>query len=412
MSAMIKFNYISQLLKPMINELNSILISALIALFCTCWIHPYILKVAKMKNIVDNPDARKLQRVPVPVMGGLTVIFGVLTGVMGFNLFGNFYDIFPVFAAIIIILIIGLMDDMISLSPRVRFLVEIALVLYLVYTTGNQIDNFHGLWGIYSISDYVSVPLTVFACVGIINAINLIDGVDGYSSGYSIVSCVLFGVVFYLLGNVKMLALAVIVATSLLPFFAHNVFGKHSKMFIGDAGTLSLGIIFSVFVTTILSENTVNVSLDSNLGLVPFTLAVLCIPVFDTLRVMSVRIVRGHSPFSPDKTHLHHLFIELGYSHIGTSLTIIVINLFVVGCWFLAYKLGLSIDIQLYIVVVLGILVTFVMYPFVRRQIKHETVLYRILNRIGRATHIERKGFWLLVQRLADKSIKEELREL
>ena len=84
---MIKFNYISQLLKPMINELNSILISALIALFCTCWIHPYILKVAKMKNIVDNPDARKLQRVPVPVMGGLTVIFGVLTGVMGFKLF-------------------------------------------------------------------------------------------------------------------------------------------------------------------------------------------------------------------------------------------------------------------------------------------------------------------------------------
>ena len=78
----------------------------------------------------------------------------------------------------------------------------------------------------------------------------------------------------------------------------------------------------------------------------------------------------------------------------------------------MAYKLGLSIDTQLYIVVVLGIFVTFVMYPFVRRQIKHETVLYRILNRIGRATHIERKGFWLLAQRLADKSIKEELRDL
>lgn len=385
------------------NALIQILLPALIALFCTWWIHPYILKVAITKNIVDNPDARKLQRVPVPVLGGLTVVFGILAGVMGFNLFGDFNDLFPVFASIVIILIIGLMDDMISLTPRVRFVAEIVLVLFLIYTTGYQINDFHGLWGLQEIPAYLSVPLTVVASVGIINAINLIDGVDGYSSGYSIVSCILFGVMFYTLGNLRMVTLAAIVATSLVPFFFHNVFGKQSKMFIGDAGTLSLGIVFSMFVATILSVTPGSEWVDSNLGLVPFTLAVLCVPVFDTLRVMSARMYRGNSPFHPDKTHLHHLFIDLGFSHIGTTLAIVTANLLVVLCWFVAYRCGLSVDVQLYIVVALGILITFIFYPFTREQIRKESAYYRVLHRLGTATQIKRTGFWLFLQKWVDK---------
>ena len=394
------------------NELFQIFVPALIALGCTCWIHPYILKVAKVKNIVDNPDARKLQRVPVPLLGGLTVVFGVLSGLMGFNMFGDFFDLFPVITAVIIILIVGFMDDTISLSPRVRFFVEIILVVYMIYTTGYQLNDFHGLWGLHTIPDYISIPLTIFACVGIINAINLIDGVDGYSSGYSIVSCVLFGIMFYHLDNVRMVVLAAIVAASLLPFFFHNVFGKYSKMFIGDAGTLSLGIIFSVFVITVLSDSSSPVDIQSNLGLIPFTLAVLCIPVFDTLRVMSARIIRGKSPFNPDKTHLHHLFIELGFSHIGTTLSIIGINLFVVFCWFLAYKCGLSIDVQLYVVLAMGLFVTFIFYPYVKLQIRNNTRFYQFLHKIGKLSCVNRKSFWLFVQKRVDKSTSKEVRML
>lgn len=391
-------------------KLLPIFIPALVALFCTCWIHPYILKVAKTKNIVDNPDARKLQRVPVPVLGGLNVVFGILTGVMSFNLFGNFSDMFPVFSVIIIILIVGLIDDMISLSPRVRFMIEIILVLYLIFTTGNQIDDFQGLWGVERIPSYLSIPLTLIACVGIINAINLIDGVDGYSSGYSIVSCILFAVMFYQLGNIRMVTLATIVVASLIPFFLHNVFGRLSKMFIGDAGTLSLGIIFSVFVTKILSFELDTANVPQNMGLLPFALAVLSIPVFDTLRVMSMRILRGNSPFSPDKTHLHHLFIELGFSHIGTTMSIVGINLFVVLCWFISYKLKFSIDIQFYIVVALGALVTFGFYPFTKRQMRKQSKVCHVLYRIAEKTRIERKGFWLFAQKFADKSARVNLK--
>ena len=125
------------------NEILQILTSTLVALCCTCWIHPYILKISITKNIVDNPDARKLQRIPIPILGGLTVVFGVLAGIMCFNIFGDYFDLFPVFAAIIIIMIIGLMDDIISLSPKLRFIIEIILVLYLIYATKCQINDSH-----------------------------------------------------------------------------------------------------------------------------------------------------------------------------------------------------------------------------------------------------------------------------
>lgn len=394
------------------NDFTTIIISAVVALLCTSWIYPYILKVALTKNIVDNPDARKLQRVPVPVLGGLTVVFGIMAGIMSFKYLGTFYDMFPVFAAIIIIMIVGFIDDTISLSPKVRFIIEIILILYIILVSGKQISDFHGLWGITTIPTYVAIPLTIFASVGIINAINLIDGVDGYSSGYTIVSSIIFGVVFYSMGNIRMAALAAIVAASLIPFFLHNVFGKHSKMFIGDAGTLSLGIIFSIFVINILSPYTLNESFDPNLGLIPFTLAVMCIPIFDTVRVMTMRIIRGNSPFSADKTHLHHLFIELGFSHWGTTISIISMNLFVVLCWFIAYKVGLSIDIQLYIVIALGVLITFVFYPTTQRHIRKETNLYHTLHKLGQKTQTTNKATWKKIQEIVDKSTDKEIREL
>ena len=394
------------------NEFISIFIPALVALLCTTWIYPLIHKVAQTKNIVDNPNARKLQRVPVPVLGGLTVVFGIMAGIMCFKTISTFYDMFPVFAAIIIIMIVGFIDDTISLSPKVRFVVEIILILYIIFVSGKQINDFHGLWGLYSIPQYISIPLTLFACVGIINAINLIDGVDGYSSGYSIVSCILFGIIFFVMDNIRMAALSAIVAASLIPFFCHNVFGKHSKMFIGDAGTLALGIIFSVFVMNILSNYPHDTFVGTNFGLVAFTLAIMCVPIFDTLRVMTMRIIRKKSPFSADKTHLHHLFIELGFSHFGTTISIISINLLIILCWFITYKLGMSVDIQLYVVIVLGVFITFVFYPVTQSHIRRNTSYYQFLCKIGHKTQITNHKRWKKIQRLIDITTCKEIKEI
>ncbi len=389
-------------------SLSMVIIPTLAALVATIWFQPHILRIAKEKNIVDNPDARKLQRIPIPVMGGVAVVFGLLVGVMTFNMFGDFNDMLAVFICMTIIMFVGLVDDIKGLSPRVRFVVEILLVMALIFSTGNQINSFHGMWGVEVLPSWLSIPLTVFACVGIINAVNLIDGVDGYSSGYCVMACLYFGYTFLKLGNVRMVVLAAITIGALLPFFFCNVFGRHSKMFIGDSGTLSMGILMSTFVANILTASTDVKVISENLGLIPLTLAIMSVPIFDTLRVMGSRIMRKTSPFYPDKTHLHHAFIDLGFSHIGTTFTILCMNTFVVVCWFVAYRLGVSIDVQLYIVVSLGLLVTFGVYGFIKYQINHATKTLEVLKSVGRMTHIERKGIWATMQNWLDRNSKPQ----
>ena len=387
-----------------------IIISALAALIATVRFQPHILRIAKDKDIVDNPDARKLQRIPVPVMGGVAVVFGLCVGVMILNMFGHFYNLFAVFTAVVIVMFVGFVDDVKGLSPKVRFLVEVLLIISLIFATGNQISNFHGLWGVEILSPLCSVPLTVFACVGILNAINLIDGVDGYSSGYCIMASALFGYVFYQLGSMRMVALAAIMIAALLPFFLCNVFGRHSKMFIGDAGTLSMGVLMSTFVCNMLASSTDISTISTNIGLIPLSLSIMSVPIFDTLRVMSSRICRGTSPFHPDKTHLHHLFIDYGFSHIGTTFSILCMNCLVVATWFLSYKLGASIDEQLYVVIAMSVLITFVFYSVMNKLLEKGGRVCEAMKALGRITHVERKGIWLTIQKWLDRNVapKEE----
>ena len=158
-----------------------------------------------------------------------------------------------------------------------------------------------------------------------------------------------------------MVCMAVIVAGALLPFFMHNVFGMRSKMFIGDGGTLMLGMLMVMFLSFAISSKTnCNQLEDRNMGLAALCIAVFCIPVFDTLRVMLMRILRGKSPFRPDKTHLHHLFIDMGFSHLGAALSILIVNLTIVCLWLASWLLGASVNLQTYIVLTLGVLATFV----------------------------------------------------
>ena len=298
----------------------------------------------------------------------------------------------------------GTMDDILNLSPSLRLLIEIVVVLLLVFVGGYCINDFHGLWGIGPISPWCAVPLTVFATVGIINAINLVDGVNGLSSGYCIMACTIFGILFHLAGEEAMTILAVVSVGALIPFFLHNVFGKTSKMFIGDGGTLVMGTVMSVFVIAILqSGSRVAAFVDPNVGLVPFTLAVLSVPVFDTLRVMSTRMLKGSSPFRPDKTHLHHMFIDMGCSHVATTLAILGLNTSVVLCWWAFEAAGFSIAVQLYAVVGMSLLATFGLYHFMQWHIRRDTKFMGIIRRLGYKTHISRTGIFFWLQQVMDK---------
>lgn len=369
-----------------------------VAFLVVLWIFPKVLSIAIAKNIVDNPDARKLQKRPIPVMGGLAVFLGLTFGFMIAMIFADCADLFPVYAAMTIMLYVGMADDITDLSPAVRFVIEIAVVAFMAIMSRCAINDFHGLFGIGVISPWLSLPLTIFAAVGIINAINLIDGVDGLSSGYCVMACIMFGAMFYAVGNESMTVMAAVAAGAMIPFFFHNVFGMTSKMYMGDGGTLVMGTLMAIFVLQTLDAQSPCASgCCANVGLIPFTLAVLSIPVFDTLRVMLSRMMRHVSPFHPDKTHLHHIFIELGFSHSGTFVVILALNSFIVLMWWLMVALGLSIDVQLYVVVALALLCTFGVYNLCFYHSKRDTFIGRMLRNLGDASHIERRGIfhWL-----------------
>ncbi len=381
-----------------------ILASFAAALVASGWTFPKVLKISLMKNIVDNPDARKLQRVPIPVLGGMVVMTGILVALCVADLFVDCSSLYTVALAMVVMLFIGTMDDILDMPSMTRFLLEILVALMIVYTCDYSLDNLQGLWGVWGLSPWVSVPLTVVTVVGIINAINLIDGVDGYSSGYCVMACMIFGALFYRVGDVPMTILSVACMAALIPFFLHNVFGRKSKMFIGDGGTLLMGCVMSVFVLNVLKSTTQCGGYCSlGFGLVPFTLAVLSIPVFDTVRVMMMRILRKTSPFHPDKTHLHHLFIDMGFSHIGTTASILSLNCIVVLGWWLSYRCGANVDVQLYVVIILALLVTVGLYYGMRFCERKQYRAYRLMQYLGRKTHVERKGVFLWLQRALDQ---------
>lgn len=378
--------------------------------------YPRVLQFAKSHDIVDNPNARKLQRVPVPVMGGLVVYMGIICGGLVLQAFVNEPLIQWGLTGMSLMLVIGMWDDIKSLSAALRSMFEVVLVGVFMWQTEIYLDDFHGLWGIHQLELWVSIPLSLLVGVGLINVMNLIDGVDGYSSGYGITACICFGVLFASVWSNVMVCMALIVAGALLPFFMHNVFGVRSKMFIGDGGSLMLGMLMVLFVFYCLSSRSHCASLEAEgVGLIALALSVVCIPWFDTMRVMVMRILRGNSPFKPDKTHMHHLFIDMGFSHLGAAVSILLMNLLVVLAWLLSWQLGASIDVQVYVVVVLGALLTFGFYklmkinqnsgPLDEEGYPQGTALWHFFCKLGWYSHREKGRVWKALRRLMDSGM-------
>lgn len=381
-----------------------IAVSFLVSFATAWWIFKYVLRIAVDKNIVDNPNARKLQKEPVPVLGGVAVAFGIIAATVVGGMFCEVSQVYPLICIMMIMLYVGVMDDILGLSPRLRFVIEILVVLALIYTTGFAIDDFHGLWGIGRLPKWLAVCLTVFAGVGIINAINMVDGVNGLCSGYCIMVCAVFGVFFASFEGMAGAFFAAACIGALIPFLCHNIFGAKSKMFIGDGGTLLMGTVMTYFVIDCLHGGSpAETARNENFGLVPFALSVLAVPVFDTVRVMTVRMLHGRSPFAPDKSHLHHLLFAFHFSHIGTTCTEILLNMLVVGVWRTAYALGASIDVQFYAVLLTGFGVTFGLYGLLTRIRKRDTRFYHALLRFGDRTHVGHSKWFLKCRDLLDR---------
>ena len=327
-------------------------------------VHPTLVRFALWKNIVDKPNARRLNRVPVPVLGGVGVFLGFIIALYTVAAIMDIQLPSIYIVLMLLMLGVGLVDDICDLSPYTKFSIQILAVLLLYFLCDLRIDNFYGIFGLHEVSMLVSLPLTLVVCVGLINSINLIDGIDGLSSGYSLVASLLFGVWAYMFGDRLNLLVSCSLIGALIPFFIYNVFGKKYKMFIGDAGSHLLGIVFCI-----VALNTIDspVPSEMNSALIPFTFAVLSHPIMDTLRVMTMRMCKGKSPFMADKTHLHHALIGQGFSHLATTLIIIGLDLIVVTAWAFCFQQGMSTTTQMLATIAVAILCIVLPYPLLTK---------------------------------------------
>lgn len=383
----------------MVDTITTIVLPIVIASMAVSMVHPKLVKVAKLKNIVDNPNARKLNKMPVPVLGGVGVFFGLMLSLSVAGYYIPEMSIpFELIIAMLIMLYTGVGDDILSLSPRLRFGMQIFTVCLMMFLGGIYVDDFHGLWGVYKLPHAIAIALTLVSCVGIINSINLIDGVDGLCSGYGMFASILFATCFLRMGDVSYAVLAFAVFGALIPFMLHNMFGRRYKMFMGDGGSLVLGFICSLFVMRVIQSG-YDVVTGSTIS---FTLAVLAVPVFDTLRVMTARMLQRRSPFSPDKTHLHHMFIALGFSHVITALNVIALNGLVVVAWHMCNVFDCTPEVQLYVTIASGLLATSGLYYGVDWIRNHHPATYASMQAFVAKYSIRRTGVLLKLQSILD----------
>jgi UDP-N-acetylmuramyl pentapeptide phosphotransferase/UDP-N-acetylglucosamine-1-phosphate transferase len=258
------------------------------------------------------------------------------------------------FAANTAMLIIGLKDDIIGLSARKKLFIQIAVAVYLVVLGNFRIINLHGILGIQEIGYLFGVILSVVAIVGIINAFNLIDGIDGLASGIGLLISIVYGFWFLNAGDIIYALTCFSLTGSLIAFLLYNVFGNTNKIFMGDTGSLVLGTIIAIITIHFnIYQTDLNIAKH---GLPALSIAIIIVPLVDTIRVFTIRILQKRSPFSPDKNHIHHNLLQLtGDNHLMTSAIIIAVNGLIILFSFL-YIDQIGNNLMLAVLLVLGFL--------------------------------------------------------
>lgn len=321
------------------------------AFFVVLFAIPSIIYLAHVKNLLDVPNKRTVHASLTPRLGGLAIFAGFVSSITLFGDFGEHsFGAQQVLASTIILFFIGLKDDISPVSATKKFFVQILSISIVVFAGDVRITNFHGILGMWQLEESISIVFTIFVMVGITNAINLIDGLDGLAGMLVLTFACVFGY-FFLMGNVSYGILSVCLVGAIAGFLRYNL--HRATIFMGDTGSLLLG-----FITSVLAVEFVELKLVSHSPVV--TLAVLIVPISDTLRVFLIRALDGVSPFTPDRRHIHHRLVDFGFSQISVVLFLVVVTLGFLGLTlFLSDKM--PINFLLAVVVALSIILSVVM---------------------------------------------------
>ena len=351
--------------------------SFFISLLATAYLIPKILLISIRKHLIDQPNARKVHTCVSSRLGGVAffpaIFFAIGVTVSVFsrfdtNVMENFMtaSFIMVMCACVLLYLIGIADDVVGVSWRIKFVFQI-MAAGLVTLSGTWVNNLYGICGIWEISAWVGVPLTIFLIVFVINAVNLIDGIDGLASGLSCVALLFLGILFLYEGKETSSLLAFTTLGALIPFFYYNVFGiakKRYKIFMGDTGALVIGLILSIltvkFACLVRKEG-----VEMAYPFIVVSFSVLLVPGFDVIRVVLHRYRMGQPLFLPDKNHIHHKFLALGCSHRKAMFTILAL-----ASLFIILNMALCLYININVLIMLDVVLWTALHVWLTSKIK------------------------------------------
>ena len=303
-----------------------VLLTASVAFIITFLSIPVIMQVAEKKKLYDIPDERKLHTRLIASLGGVGIFAGFILALL-LSIQGSINPEFQAyFAAAIVIFFLGLKDDIMILSASKKFIGQLLAASIIIHLGDLRLDSMHGLFGVENVSEGFGLAITYLTIIVVMNSFNLIDGVDGLAASLGILSMMVFGIYFFFTDMQAYALLSFAMAGSLTAFI---IFNHHpAKIFMGDSGSLMVGLVNSILVIKFI------LVADKPLAAVPIHavvavgFAILIVPLLDTLRVFSIRIFNGRSPFSPDRNHIHHLLLDRGLNHAAVTFICLSINVF------------------------------------------------------------------------------------
>ncbi|MEH6779905.1 MraY family glycosyltransferase [Maribacter arcticus] len=318
---------------------------------------PVLIYLSHKKNLMDEPVERSSHTQKTPTLGGVGIFISFSLVLILFGIFADFIredliKLLTVIGASILLLFLGLKDDLLVISPRKKFVGQLLASLLVILATDVRIISMEGILGVYTMPYLVSVIFTLFVFVLIINAYNLIDGIDGLAGGIAVMVCGFLGVYYMLNDYLFMSLVSFVLIGAQCGFLEHNL-SKSQKLFMGDSGSLFTGFLLAYVVVVFLNFNLMATTEFRIENAPVLALAITSYPLFDTLRVFSVRMYQGKSPFDADRNHIHHHWLAQGLSHRLASLVIVLTNTFVIIAAVLMFRF--NINAQLVVCVVLGV---------------------------------------------------------
>jgi UDP-GlcNAc:undecaprenyl-phosphate/decaprenyl-phosphate GlcNAc-1-phosphate transferase len=292
---------------------------------------PSVNRLARAKNLYDNPGTRTSHSIPTPRLGGSIIFSGVILSSVLFTGLSTAYELKYIIAGMIILFFIGIKDDLVSLVPYKKAIGQLLASAIIVIPGDIHLNICTGLTGM-EIPDFIfNVLISVFLIMSLINSINFIDGIDGLASGVGILVSLSFSIWFIFEQKISYAVICFALIGSLIAFFYFNVFSKKNKSFMGDTGSMLIGFLLAVFVIQFLNENSYRISLDGSVNSAfAIALSILFVPVFDTIRICLIRIYNHKSIFIGDSNHVHHRILKFTDSHFKATLIILAVNLIVI----------------------------------------------------------------------------------